>query len=132
MQMMLGTVLQPQSFWAPIVLLVIVALLFAVATLVASITVGRKRNGPVKDGIYEAGMVPIDDTRQRFNARFYVVAMIFIVFDVEIVFLYPWATLFPVASGAMQALLLAELFIFVFILLTAYVYAWGKGVFRWA
>ena len=129
---MLGTVLQPQSFWAPIVILVIVALLFAVGTLAASVTVGRKRTGPVKDAIYEAGMVPTDDTRQRFNARFYVVAMIFIVFDVEIVFLYPWATLFPVASGAMKALLLAELLIFVLILMTAYVYAWGKGIFRWA
>ena len=129
---MLATVLQPQSFWAPVVLLIVVALLFAVVTLIASITVGRKRTGPVKDGIYEAGMVPIDDTRQRFNARFYVVAMIFIIFDVEIVFLYPWATLFPVASAAMKALLLAELLIFIAILLTAYVYAWGKGVFRWA
>jgi NADH-quinone oxidoreductase subunit A len=77
-------------------------------------------------------MVPVGDTRRRFNVRFYIVAMIFLVFDVEIVFFYPWATIFaPYVKAGQGGLLLVEMFIFVGILLLAYVYAWGKGVFRW-
>lgn len=129
--MTLATVLQPQSHWAPIVMLIVIALLFAAGTVLASTLIGPRRTGPVKEQIYESGMTPFQDTHRRFNARFYVVAMIFVVFDVEIVFLYPWATLFPVAGGAMKGLLLAEMIVFVLILLAAYIYAWGKGVFRW-
>ena len=78
-----------------------------------------------------SGVVPVGDTHRRFNARFYIVAMIFLVFDVEIVFFYPWATLFPSAVGPVRGLLLGEMVIFVVILLVAYLYALGKGVFRW-
>ena len=78
--------------------------------------------------------MPIGDTRKRFNVRFYLVAMIFLVFDVEIVFFYPWATVFPdaVVRKTPNALaLLIEMMVFVVILLVAYFYAWGKGVFKW-
>ena len=77
-------------------------------------------------------MVPVGDTRRRFNVRFYIVAMIFLVFDVEIVFMYPWATIFATkANTAIGGLLLMEMVVFVAILVLAYLYAWGKGVFRW-
>jgi NADH-quinone oxidoreductase subunit A len=109
--------------------------------IVASIMIGPSRTGPGKEEAYEAGMVPIGDTRKRFNVRFYVVAMIFLVIDVEIVFFYPFATIFapyvwrdahraagePTHSLAM----LVAIILFVALLLLAYIYAWGKGVFKW-
>ena len=116
------------------VLMIIIAIGFAVGNLVLSLIIGPKRTGPGKAQTYESGMVPVGDTHRRFNVRFYIVAMIFLVFDVEIVFFYPWATLFPtevVKHGGSAGVLLWEMLVFVAILLVAYVYAWGKGVFRW-
>jgi NADH-quinone oxidoreductase subunit A len=84
----------PRIAWAPIVLLIIIALGFAVTNVVVSILIGPKRSGKVKETTYESGMVPIGDTRRRFNVRFYIVAMIFLVIDVDIIFFYPWATIF--------------------------------------
>ena len=127
---------EPQNAWAPVVLLIVIAVGFAVTNLVASIVIGPGRTGPGKETTYESGVVPIGDTRKRFNVRFYIVAMIFLVFDVEIVFFYPWATIFGRAvahpeDGISGGLLLLEIVLFVAILLLAYVYAWGKGVFQW-
>ena len=124
----------PRAAWAPVALLLVMAILFAVANIALSLLIGPSRTGPGKETTYESGMVPIGDTSRRFNVRFYVVAMIFLVFDVEIVFMYPWATIFAPAvqgGGSLGGLLLVEMFIFVAILLLAYFYAWGKGVFRW-
>lgn len=123
----------PQNAWAPVVLLIVIAVGFAVTNVAASILIGPSRSGPGKEETYESGMVPIGDTRKKFNVRFYIVAMVFLVFDVEIVFFYPWATIFPdaVASGKGSGLLLLEIILFVVILLVAYIYAWGKGVFQW-
>src|SRR3954467_8119171 len=80
--------------WAPVVLLILIALGFAIGNIIISLWIGPKRTGPGKETTYESGMMPIGDTRKRFNVRFYVVAMIFLVFDVEIVFFYPFATIF--------------------------------------
>lgn len=119
---------EPRSAWLPVLILIVIGILFAVGTVIASTLVGPSRTGRIKESTYEAGMTPIGDTHRRFNVRFYVVAMIFLVFDVEIVFLYPWATLFPTAPNL---ILLGEILVFILILLVAYAYAWGKGVFRW-
>ena len=123
----------PQNSWAPVLLLIVIAVGFAVSNVALSIIIGPGRTGKGKEETYESGMVPIGDTRKRFNVRFYIVAMIFLVFDVEIVFFYPWATIFPdaIAKGSASGLLLLEIILFVVILLLAYIYAWGKGVFRW-
>ena len=130
----------PPSSWAPVVLLIVIGIGFAAGNIILSVIVGPSRTGPGKELTYESGMVPVGDTRKRFNVRFYIVAMIFLVFDVEIVFMYPWATVFAPASQAglvsangidLGAMLLIEMVIFVGILLLAYIYAWGKGVFRW-
>src|ERR1700693_3371137 len=83
-----------QDSWAPVIFLLVIAIGFAVTNIAASLLIGPSRTGPGKEITYESGMVPIGDTRKRFNVRFYIVAMIFLVFDVEIVFLYPWATIF--------------------------------------
>src|SRR5262245_28081384 len=120
--------------WAPVVLLLIIAIGFVVANLILSLWIGPKRTGPGKESTYESGMVPVGDTRKRFNVRFYVVAMIFLVFDVEIVFFYPFATIFARqmrADAALGTTMLISMLIFVTILLLAYIYAWGKGVFKW-
>ena len=124
----------PQNTWAPVLLLIVMAVGFAVSNVALSIIIGPGRTGKGKEETYESGMVPIGDTRKRFNVRFYIVAMIFLVFDVEIVFFYPWATIFPDAiakGGSASGLLLLEIILFVVILLLAYIYAWGKGVFQW-
>jgi NADH-quinone oxidoreductase subunit A len=124
------------SAWAPVVLLILIGVGFAVGNAFISILVGPRRTGVVKSSTYESGMVPFGDTHKRFNVRFYIVAMIFLVIDVEIVFLYPWATIFgryasDPALRERSNWLLGEMIVFVLILFVAYVYAWGKGVFRW-
>src|SRR3982751_503407 len=117
----------PQTTWLPIVLLIVIAVGFAVTNIAVSLIVGPGRTGPGKEQTYESGMVPIGDTRKRFNVRFYIVAMIFLVFDVEIVFFYPWASIFaPTVNSSDPAvrsnsgLLLVEMLVFVVILLVAY------------
>jgi len=124
------------SAWMPVVLLIIIGVGFAVGNVILSGIIGPRRTGAVKSSTYESGMVPVGDTRKRFNVRFYIVAMIFLVLDVEIVFFYPWATIFGryAADPALHersTVLLWEMIVFVIILLVAYVYAWGKGVFKW-
>jgi NADH:ubiquinone oxidoreductase subunit 3 (subunit A) len=117
-----------------VVVLIVIGVGFAVGNIVLSVIVGPRRTGPGTEITYESGMVPVGDTRRRFNVRFYIVAMIFLVFDVEIVFFYPWATVFPdavVDPRGPAGLLLVEIILFVLILLLAYIYAWGKGVFQW-
>lgn len=124
----------PRSSWAPVVLLLIIAIGFAIGNIVLSLIIGPSRTGPGKETTYESGMMPIGDTHKRFNVRFYIVAMIFLVIDVEIVFFYPFATIFAqyaqVDIESARAMLIS-MFIFVTLLLLAYIYAWGKGVFRW-
>ncbi len=122
------------SNWAPVVLLIVIGIFFAAGSIVGSIIIGPSRTGPAKETTYESGMMPIGDTHKRFNVRFYIVAMIFLVIDVEIVFFYPWAAIFaPIVrkDPARSTTLLIEMIVFVVILLVAYLYAWGKGVFRW-
>src|SRR5688500_12043328 len=123
------------SSWLPVVILLLIGIGFAVGNIAISLLIGPSRTGPAKETTYESGMMPIGDTRRRFNVRFYIVAMIFLVIDVEIVFFYPWAAIFApvVRTGTPEqsTMLLIEMLVFVAILLVAYVYAWGKGVFRW-
>jgi NADH-quinone oxidoreductase subunit A len=126
--------------WAPVALMLIIGLGFAATSVMLSLVIGPSRTGPGKSTPYESGMNPIGDTRRRFNVRFYIVAMIYLVFDVGIVFLFPWTSLFApytqaAARGEIPAgqsgFLLMQMIVFVVILLVAYTYAWRKGVFRW-
>jgi NADH-quinone oxidoreductase subunit A len=114
------------SSWAPVVLLLVIGIGFAIGNIMISVIIGPSRTGPV------------GDTHKRFNVRFYIVAMIFLVIDVEIVFFYPFATIFAPyvqhdrTAGTHDSLtMLVSILLFVAILLLAYVYAWAKGVFRW-
>ena len=125
----------PPSSWVPVVLLIIIGVGFAIGNIVASLLIGPARTGPGKETTYESGMMPVGDTRRRFNVRFYIVAMIFLVIDVEIVFFDPWASIFApvVQSGddAMSNRLLLRIILFAVLLLVGYLYGWGKGIFRW-
>ena len=90
---------------------------------------------------YESGMNPIGDARQRFDVKFYLIAILFLVFDVELLFLYPWAALYPWESAAdepasflpvdLHTLVFWEVLLFLLTVVVAYVYAWRRGVFRW-
>ena len=125
--------------WAVLGLLFVIAAGFAIFNVAMSTALGPKRLGKTKDTPYESGVNPVGDTKQRFNVRFYLVAMIFLVFDVEVLFLIPWLTIFP--QNAFDGLglggivsygyLFASVLVFTAIILVAYIYAWGKGVLKW-
>ena len=123
----------PRVAWAPVAIMILVGLGFAVTTVILSLVIGPSRTGPGKSTPYESGMNPIGDTRRRFNVRFYIVAMIYLVFDVGIVFLFPWTSLLAWYSSHTDQgmILLTQIIVFVAILMVAYAYAWRKGVFRW-
>ena len=121
------------STYLPIGLLVIMAIIFAVANIALSHLLGPSREGAVKGSAYESGMNPFSSARKRFNVRFYILAMTFLVFDVEIIFLYPWARTFTeLEPGSPEAgLFLGRILFFIGTSVIAYIYAWRKGVFRW-
>ena len=111
----------------PIFMMVVVAIGFAVGTLAASHFLGRRVNDPAKLLPYECGITPVGDAHDRFHTRFYLVAMLFIVFDIETVFLYPYAVVFRQLS----VFGLIEMGVFITILLLGLVYVWGKGALEW-
>jgi NADH-quinone oxidoreductase subunit A len=121
------------SVYGPLVVLVVIALVFGVGNVILSRLLGPARTGSVKAGVYESGVNPVGTARKRFNVRFYIVAMTFLVFDVEIVFLYPWATVLPNLDPAdpLGLQFLFRMFFFIATSIVAYVYAWRKGVFRY-
>ena len=122
--------------YGPILVLIVVSILLSAAMIfISHILPKPKRSGPEKDSTYEAGMEPVGGARGRFNVRFYLVAMLFLLFDVEIVFLYPWALAFMDAhnSGdvARVGFLFVEMAIFFGLLLVGFIYDWGKGILRY-
>jgi NADH-quinone oxidoreductase subunit A len=92
--------------------------------------VGPKRPSPQKLGTYECGMMPIGSARQRFPIKFYLIAMLFIIFDIETVFLYPWAVAYR-SSGGLMLFNLIEMLVFITILFVGYIYVWRRGAFEW-
>lgn len=113
-------------------LLVIVAALFPLAALITSfvfsfLRIRPKRLTPAKQTTYECGMEPMGSSWIQFNFRYYFYALLFVVFDIEIVFLYPWA----VAFKQLELFGFIEMIIFILILLVAYVYAWKKKALEW-
>lgn len=117
--------------YLPILLHIIVAIGFAVSALLISVVLGKagKRN-PIKDSAYECGMLPQGEAQPRFSVKFYLVAMLFILFDLEIVFMYPWAVVYR-ESIAQSKVILWSMLSFVSILMVGYVYALKKGVLDW-
>ena len=115
------------SAYIPIALFVLVATGFAVFTLVFTSLLHPTKYGKVKLEPYECGIEPLTDARDRYSIRYYLVAMLFVIFDVETVFMFPWAVIFD------RLLLfgLVEMAVFIGILLMGYFYAWRKGALEW-
>jgi NADH-quinone oxidoreductase subunit A len=119
--------------YLPILLQVIVAVGFAAVGLLVSVLIGRvgKRNA-IKDSAYECGMLPLGEAQPRFSVKFYLVAMLFILFDIEIVFMYPWAVVYRDYIEKFGSwTILGSMFSFVAILMVGFVYALKKGALDW-
>jgi NADH-quinone oxidoreductase subunit A len=118
--------------YIPVVILGIVAVGFAVGTLVFSVVVGKRgRLTKIKDTAYECGMLPTGGGNTRLSVKFYLVAMLFILFDIEVVFLYPWAVVYREMLAKSAGLILGSMVCFMVILFIGYVYAVKKGAFDW-
>ncbi len=113
--------------YLPIVIFMVIVILFGLGTLAAGIIFRPKRPYPDKLVPYESGNPPVGEPRYRFSVRFYIIAMLFVIFDVEAVFLYPWAIVFD----KIGLFALVEMLLFIAILVVGYVYAWKKEAFRW-
>jgi NADH-quinone oxidoreductase subunit A len=130
-----------QTETLPVLLFVVCSTALALGLLVVSRCIGPRREGAVKQMPYESGMDPIHDTRRRFDVRFHLVAIAFLVFDVELLFLYPWAVASrhpegidsAVAQGlvASRGLVFGEVLVFIALLAVGFIYAWRKGIFQW-
>ncbi len=119
------------SEYLPILLQIIVAIGFAVGALVVSVLLGKSgRRTKIKDTAYECGMLPQGETQPRFSVKFYLVAMLFILFDLEIVFMYPWAVVYRESIVESKTILWSML-TFVTVLMIGYVYALKKGALDW-
>lgn len=119
------------SEYLPVLLHILVAIGFAAGALVISVILGKAgRRNRVKDSAYECGMVPEGEAQPRFSVKFYLVAMLFILFDLEIVFMYPWAVVYRESIIESKTILWSMLS-FVTILMVGYVYALKKGALDW-
>ncbi|MBU0618053.1 MAG: NADH-quinone oxidoreductase subunit A [Planctomycetes bacterium] len=141
------SVLPAVSNYGIVVILILAVMGIAAIILLLTYLIGPKRSGPIKHSVYESGVDPTGDARKRFNVRFYLVAVLFLIFDVEIIFLYPWAVLFPrlkttegadqqwasqlAADGFTPMFFAVGIGVFFLLLTIGFVYEWRKGVFRW-
>lgn len=124
----------PESLdnYLPVLLQILIAGGFAAATLAASALLGKRaKRNEMKDSAYECGMLPVGEGQARFSVKFYLVAMLFVLFDIEVVFLVPWAVVFKEAAAQGAAEYLYGMLGFVGILFVAYLYAWKKGALNW-
>jgi NADH-quinone oxidoreductase subunit A len=117
----------PQSY-APLLIHLLVAMGLSGVILIASSLIGRHLPSLVKDQPYECGITPAGDAREPFSVKFYLVAMIFILFDVEAVFLYPWAYIFRELGWFG----FVEMLVYILVLMAGYAYIWKKGALDWA
>lgn len=118
--------------YLPILMQAVMAVGFAVVTLLISVLLGKSAtSNKTKDSAYECGMLPMGEAQPRFSVKFYIVAMLFVMFDIEVVFLYPWAVIFKDAVAVVGASIFWWMLGFVGILFVAFGYAWKKGALRW-
>ena len=124
--------LQP---YIPILVLIVFVVLNAILMLGLSHVLSTYRRTPAKIAPYESGMPILGDARERFSVKFYLVAMLFIIFDIEVVFMVPWAVAFFQAREKViplgMGLVLADMVVFMLILAVGYVYAWKRGALQW-
>lgn len=114
--------------WFPVLLQAVLAMVIAAALVTLSFVIGRKLKNKVKDLPYECGIAPTGDAQHRFSVKFYLVAMLFILFDIEAIFLYPWAVVFK----QLKMFGFVEMLTFVVLILAGFFFIWKKGVLDWA
>lgn len=114
----------------PILVLLLLVLGVVGAIYLLTYLLGPRRPGAIKLSPYESGKEPIGDARIRFPIRFYLIAMLFVLFDIELVFFYPWAVVYKKLLSA-GAFILVEMVLFIALLLVGYVYAWKRGALQW-
>jgi NADH-quinone oxidoreductase subunit A len=114
--------------WFPVLLQAVLAMVIAAALVTISFAIGRRLKNKVKDMPYECGIAPTGDAQQRFSVKFYLVAMLFILFDIEAIFLYPWAVVFK----QLKMFGFLEMLVFVVLILAGFFFIWKKGVLDWA
>jgi NADH-quinone oxidoreductase subunit A len=116
----------------PILIMLVIAAVFGGAFLGLNWIVGRHQRNPSKLSPYESGVPLLDTNRKRVNVRFYQIAMLFILFDIEAAFLYPWAVIYrDAARGPSGMFLFGEMLVFIVLLGVGYVYVWKKKAFDW-
>jgi NADH-quinone oxidoreductase subunit A len=121
----------PSSYtevYFPVLVQGIIAVGLAAVLILLSYVLGKKVRNVVKDTPYESGITPIGDARQRFSVKFYLVGMLFILFDIEAIFLYPWAVVFR----DLRMFGFIEMLIFVVLILSGFFYIWKKGALDWS
>ncbi len=119
--------LQP---YGPLLILIVFVIANAILMLGASHLLSTYRRTPTKIAPYESGIPVLGNARERFSVKFYMVAMLFIIFDIETVFMIPWAVAFR-QLGDISGLLIIEMFVFILILAVGYVYVWKRGALQW-
>ena len=118
--------------YLPVLLQIVIAGGFAGVTLLISVLLGKSaRSNDMKDSAYECGMLPIGEAQPRFSVKFYIVAMLFVLFDIKVVFLYPWSVIYKDYLAAHGGAILGSMLGFVGILTVAFAYAWKKGALSW-
>jgi NADH-quinone oxidoreductase subunit A len=117
----------------PVLIFIFVALIFGCVPMIVGRLVGPHRPDPEKLSAFECGFEAFEDARMKFDVRYYLIAIIFILFDLEIAFLFPWATIFKeiVNTESVKLFGFIEMLIFIAILVVGYVYAWAKGALDW-
>jgi NADH-quinone oxidoreductase subunit A len=115
----------------PLLVLMVIAVILAGTIVGLSWILGPKKPSAAKLAPYECGVTPVGSARERFPVKFYLIAMLFILFDIETVFLYPWAVTFKHIGHASQVFNLFEMIVFIVILFVGYIYVWKKGAFEW-
>lgn len=114
--------------WFPVLIQIVIAIAVAGAMVGLSAVLGKKVRDPVKNMPYESGMNPVGNARERFSVKFYLVAMVFIVFDIEAIFLYPWAVVYR----ELKLFAFFEMLLFIVLVLCGFFYIWKKGVLDWS
>jgi NADH-quinone oxidoreductase subunit A len=118
--------------YVPVLMLGVLAVAFSFGMLIMSVAVGKKgKRPPIKDTAYECGMLPIGEGSTRLSVKFYLVAMLFILFDIEVVFLYPWAVIYRDMLKENGGMILGAMVSFIAILFVGYIYAVKKHAFDW-
>jgi NADH-quinone oxidoreductase subunit A len=117
--------------YIPVFIVLAVAAVFAGAVIISSSLFGPQRPNPEKVSAYESGMKPVGSTTDRISIKYYLVAMMFIIFDLEVIFVYPWAVEFKRLFGEIGISVFISMFIFLVVLELGYLYAYKKGGFKW-